>query len=130
MKKYNTVYAEKYTKLNFTPFTLNIATKDNNKKYLKNIPKFSDITCENCNNYIDNNMNGFALRVGVLVDDYYIILIDIDDKEDTKDTKNGMTKWNLLIQDKKIKTPTQKTGNNGLHYIFKVSDPKNYIKVY
>lgn len=122
MKKNNTVYAEKYINLKFTPFTLNIATKDNNKKYLKNIPKFSDITRENCNNYIDNNMNGFALRVGVLVDDYYIILIDIDDKEDTKDTKNGMTKWNLLIQDKKIKTPTQKTGNNGLHYIFKVSE--------
>ena len=34
---------------------------------------------------------------------------------------NGMTKWNELIDGRKIHTPTQKTGNNGLHYLFKVS---------
>jgi hypothetical protein len=68
-------------------------------------------------------MNGMAIRTGCIVDDkYYLILVDVDNKDDTEKVKNGMKKWEELIKKKKINTPTQKTGNNGLHYLFKVPD--------
>jgi hypothetical protein len=51
---------------------------------------------------------------------FYVILIDIDNKN------NSMEIWqNLVIKNSKsktIKTPTATTGNNGLHYLFKVSE--------
>ena len=64
-------------------------------------------------------MNGMALRTGLVVNDYHVVLIDIDDKNENG-ILNGMSKWNILIKHKNINTPTQKTGNNGLHYLFKV----------
>ena len=62
-----------------------------------------------------------ALRTGILIDNkYYLILIDIDNKESAT-VKNGMDKWKQIIKGKNINTPIQKTGNDGLHYLFKVS---------
>jgi hypothetical protein len=82
---------------------------------------YNNINQENYINFIDNSMNGMAIRTGCLIDEkYYLILIDIDNKE-TETVKNGLHKWEELIKGKKINTPTQKTGNGGLHYLFKVS---------
>ena len=53
-----------------------------------------------------------------LDDDNYVILVDVDNKNGTVD------KWlDLLKQHQKttkIKTPTAITGNDGIHYLFKV----------
>ena len=67
-----------------------------------------------------------ALRTGLVVNDYHVVLIDIDDKNENG-ILNGMSKWNILIKHKNINTPTQKTGNNGLHYLFKV--PSNIFEI-
>ena len=70
--------------------------------------------------YVCNEDNGMAIRTGTEIQHKkYIILVDIDNKE-TKSVKNGLTFWKELIKDKKITTPTQKTGNGGLHYLFKI----------
>jgi hypothetical protein len=121
-KSTNEIYAKNYAKCGFIPFNLSIDTKDNGKKILKNIPTFSDIKNNNYSNYINDNLNGMGLRMGCMIDNHYIILIDIDNKEDgVNDVKNGLTKWKELIKGKDaIITPMQKTGNNGLHYLFKV----------
>ena len=117
----NIAYAQTYIDRGLIPFTLNIDIKQNGKKHLLNIPKFSNIDEENYQDYIKNNMNGMAIRVGTLIDDnYYVVLLDIDNKEDDETIQNGMIVWKQIIKKKKIQTPTQKTGNNGLHYLFKV----------
>ena len=55
-------------------------------------------------------------------DSDYVILVDVDNKNDT------MNKWNDLLKTHhkttNLKTPTATTGNNGLHYLFKVSEDK------
>lgn len=121
----NNIYAKKYASYDFIPFTINIQTNNDGKKILKNVPSFSKISDENYDEYIDDGMNGMAIRMGEILnidtDNYYVILIDIDNKQDTNNVLNGLEKWNTLIKKKKINTPTQKTGNNGLHYLFKVS---------
>lgn len=114
-------FAQKYSENGFIPFTINIQ-HNSGKKLLKNVPSFSTINSENYVNFIDDSMNGMAIRLGCESDNYYIVLIDIDNKEDNDSVLNGITKWNELIKKKKINTPTQKTGNDGLHYLFKVSE--------
>ena len=51
-------------------------------------------------------MNGMALRTGLVVNDYHVVLIDIDDKNENG-ILNGMSKWNILIKHNNINTPTQ-----------------------
>lgn len=122
IKLSNSEYAEKYAENNFVPFTLNILTDNNGKKLLRNVPKFSTIDDDNYMNYVIDDMNGMAIRMGLEVEeDFYVVLIDIDNKEDTETVLNGLTKWNELIKRKRIETPIQKSGNDGLHYLFKVS---------
>jgi len=118
-------HIDKYIAKNLIPFSINLIST-NNKKQFTFIPQFSQITEKNYSQFINNTntnkMNGLALRLGTIVDnDYYVILLDIDNKEDNEEMKNGMTKWKELIQNKNIVTMTQKTGNNGLHYLFKIN---------
>ncbi len=122
----NIVFAKKYLENGLIPFTLNICTKKDGKKDLKGVPKFSEIDKNNCINKINKNTNGMAIRMGCkyLDEDYFIVLLDIDTKDDKENNIwSGMTKWNELMEGKKeLVTPTQRTGNNGLHYLFKVSE--------
>ena len=119
--KNNSIFAKKYADNGFIPFSLNIETREDGRKQLKPPKGYNNIDNDNYSDYIDDTMNGMAIRTGCLLEDnYYLILIDIDDKEDTEDVKNGIIKWKQLTKDKKINTPTQKTGNNGLHYLFKI----------
>ncbi len=122
----NIVFAKKYHENGFIPFTLNICTKKDGKKDLKGVPKFSEIDKNNCINKINKNTNGMAIRMGCKYkdEDYFIVLLDIDTKDDKEnDILSGMTKWKELIEGRKeLVTPTQRTGNNGLHYLFKVSE--------
>jgi hypothetical protein len=117
------------------PFSLKVNVKSNGKKELKNIPKFSEITHDNYKQYVDCSTNAMAIRMGCTTtsdSNEYVVLIDIDNKEDTQTVKNGIIKWKELIkyhtlglvEDKIIETPTQKTGNHGLHYLFKVTKEK------
>ena len=125
----NTTYAKNYIDAGLVPFTINVKQKDDGKKELKNIPKFLDITTDNYDDYIDNRMNGMAIRMGQQIKDTtdYVVLIDIDNKDDDN-VQNGMTKWKEIIKGKKINTPTQKTGNDGLHYLFRVSE-EDFMKL-
>ena len=113
-------HIDKYIAKNLIPFSINLIST-NNKKHFTFIPQFSQITEHNYTQFINDNMNGLAIRLGMKNDGYYIILLDIDDKEDTENMKNGMAKWRELIKNKNITTMTQKTGNNGLHYLFKIN---------
>lgn len=127
-------------------FSLNIITNNVGKKQLINVPKFSNITKENYLEFIDHDMNGVAIRMGSLINDdadEFVVLIDIDNKDDTNRVLYGMTKWNELIDGKKIYTPIQKTGNkitelliDGLRYSidfkgknqFVIVEPSKYEK--
>jgi len=60
----NNEYANKYAECGFIPFTLNIFTNDAGKKVLDNVPRFSNVTKENYLDYIDDDMNGMAIRMG------------------------------------------------------------------
>ena len=70
-----------------------------------------------------------AIRTGIKIDnDHYNILIDIDTPDDT------IIKWFDFLRDNgvddhfKLNTPTQQTGNNGYHYIFKINK-LNYDRI-
>jgi hypothetical protein len=118
-------YAKRYKAYGFVPFTLNLGINKEGKKFPYDIPSFSLIDSKNCLDNVNNNKNCMALRMGTKCkndDNYYVVLFDVDATED-ENTQCGMTKWKELLEDKKeINTPTQKTGNNGLHYLFKVSE--------
>jgi hypothetical protein len=125
-------YFEKYANKNLLAFSINL-TIENDKKKFTYIPSFLKITKENNSNYIKNNTNGLAIRLGICdKNNAYVILIDIDNKPDNNTTKNGMTKWTELLKihdtNNKIKTMKQKTGNNGLHYLFRVKE-KDFEKL-
>jgi hypothetical protein len=122
-------YFEKYANKNLLAFSINLTTENDKKKFTY-IPSFLKITKENNSNYIKNNTNALAIRLGICdKNNAYVILIDIDNKPDNNTTKNGMTKWTELLKihdtNNKIKTMKQKTGNNGLHYLFRVKE-KDY----
>jgi ribosome biogenesis GTPase A len=61
-------------------------------------------------------------------DNYKIISLDIDNKEDKDDIFNGIKKWKELLKEHNINncvsfnTFIQQTGNCGFHYLFKVSN--------
>jgi len=73
---------------------------------------------------IKKNHNGFLLNTGTKINDKYIIGIDLDNKDDKKGQLNGLDYWNELIELYKlnITTPRQKTGNDGLHYLFLLNE--------
>ncbi len=121
----NNEYAKKYINQGFVPFTCNLKTNEEDKKVLLNVPQFSTLNIDNCINSVNITHNCMALRMGTKIeDDYYVVLIDIDDK-DEDNAQNGMIKWKDLTKNmKEFNTPTQKTGNNGLHYLFKVKEEK------
>lgn len=121
--KNNTWYAEQYVKHSLIPFTITIGIKPDGRKDVKPPRGYNDIDQDNYLDHVDDSMNGMAIRTGTnLGNGYYLILIDIDNKE-TDTVKNGLTKWNSLIKNKEqINTPTQKTGNGGMHYLFKVPE--------
>jgi hypothetical protein len=117
-------YAKKYKNSGYVPFTLNLKTDARGKKRPFDVPPFSTIDSVNCLNYVNNEHNCMALRMGLKCDNNnnYVVLIDIDTSEDNA-TFSGMKKWKELLDEKdEINTPTQKTGNNGLHYLFKVTE--------
>jgi len=127
-------YIDTYKNKNLVSFSINLSS-ENSKKKLSSIPMFSKITKTNQDKYINSSMNGLAIRLGLPNNDKtFVILLDIDNKDDTEDNtiKNGMRKWKELmkIHDKnnKIKTMRQTTGNNGLHYLFKVKE-KDFEKL-
>ena len=127
-------YIDTYKNKNLVSFSINLSL-ENSKKKLSSIPMFSKITKTNQDKYINSSMNGLAIRLGLPNNDKtFVILLDIDNKDDTEDNtiKNGMRKWKelLKIHDKnnKIKTMRQTTGNNGLHYLFKVKE-KDFEKL-
>jgi len=73
---------------------------------------------------ININVSGHLLLTGHKINDKYVIGIDIDNKEGKDDCLNGLTFWKELINNNnfKITTPTQKTGNNGFHYLFLICE--------
>jgi P4 family phage/plasmid primase-like protien len=120
----NVFFSDKYVKCGFVPFTMDIYIGDNGKKKLRNCPKHGSINKTNYAQFVSNQHNAMAIKTGLQYgnnDDYFYVLIDVDDKnEDGK--YNGLKKWNEMLEDQnEINTPTQKTGNKGLHYLFKVT---------
>ena len=77
----------------------------------------------------NKNHNGFLLNTGNKIGDKYIIGVDIDNKDDKKGELNGLDFWNNFIEEKElnITTPRQKTGNNGYHYLFLLSEEQYKI---
>ena len=77
---------------------------------------------------INKNYNGCMMRMGLEIsENEFVIGLDIDNKPDTDDIFNGLTKWrellniNNYVSFESINTPTQLTGNKGYHYLFSVS---------
>jgi hypothetical protein len=113
---------KRYQEMGLIPFSCVIEEVLNNdshpKKELKKMPQHGALQA------FDNNLiktyNGLCLKMGIQLkgNDEYLILIDVDNKNGT------MAMWQELLQrHQKIpfRTPTATTGNNGLHYLFKVS---------
>jgi hypothetical protein len=117
----------RYLQLNLIPFSCKLVEelrKDENgemvpKKRLLDLPTHSAITKYDRN--LVRTFNGLCLKMGTkLDDDSHVLLVDVDNKNGT------VEKWNDLLKKHhkttKLKTPTATTGNDGLHYLFKVSD--------
>jgi P4 family phage/plasmid primase-like protien len=127
----NMTYAKNYKNNGFIPFTLNLGVDNKGKKKPFNVPKFSNITATNCLDYVDNNHNCMALRMGEKhnTDNYYVVLFDVDTSEE-EDVLSGLVKWKELVKTKpEINTPTQRTGNNGLHLLFKITNQNLFDKL-
>ena len=124
---------EKYKTANLIPFSLKITEKDN-KKILSNIPNFTTILNYSKAN-IDKRASGLAIRTGTAYKKtgLFIVGVDIDNKPDDEQYKNGLTKWTELMMNNKfssitaINTPIQQTGNNGYHYLFLVNEEQLQI---
>ena len=124
----------RYKELNLIPFSFIIFENEQNNKKIKSIPLHGGFIKYN-ENYI-NSYNGLAIKTGTKIDDdNYLILVDIDNKNGT------INKWYEILQfhngknKKTFKTPYALTGNNGLHYLFKISQEKfnkiqpSYLKI-
>ena len=126
-KKIITIY-DKYKKAGLIPFSFKISSKANGKKELKNMPSFISIEkYDNVN--INKNMGGLGVRMGTKQkNNMFVIGVDIDNKDDDDKYLNGLIKWNQLLKEHNfnspddINTPTQKTGNDGYHYLFLVNE--------
>jgi hypothetical protein len=110
-----------YKKVGLIPFSVGVKyDKDTKKKVIEGMPKHTTITKFDKEN-IKDDINGLGIRMGTkLKSGKYVIGIDIDNKEDCDQYKNGMTKWEEIKGD--INTPYQITGNKGLHYLFQCTE--------
>ena len=141
---------QKYKLGGFLPFTFEISInpKTGKKVFLNFTTPFSTIE-KYSDKHIDKRKAGYGIRMGMKHGDKYIIGFDVDNKIGQY---NGLTKWTELLNkhytikdtDKIINidesyntefhklqhdkillyldTPIQKTGNNGYHYLFLVSE--------
>jgi hypothetical protein len=120
----------KYRKLGLITFPMTISENKQGKKQLSNMPTNINSMSKSI---IDKNFNGCMARMGTVIKgsnekELFVVGLDIDNKPDTTDIWNGLTKWtNLLLEHgfthfQDINTPTQLTGNQGYHYLFAVSE--------
>jgi len=121
-----------YKNLNLVIYSCNINfSKKQNKKTISGCLSNKEMVNYN-DDYIKEEHNGYMMKMGTVLQDKNILVgLDIDNKEDhmekNVEVKNGMTKWTNILNDNDFKdvysldTPIQKTGNNGLHYLFKVN---------
>jgi hypothetical protein len=124
---------EQYNNAKFVYFTCLLTDEKNPegvyKKKAKEIPAGYTLLTEPL---VNKHHNCYCLLMGTELPDnkqsskqdtYYLIGLDIDNKE-TATTKNGIGKIKELFKIHKYKpnTPKAKTGNNGLHYLFKVNE--------
>lgn len=106
--------------LNIVSFPLTLAEL-NGKKQMFNLPiTHGDINMNNClsrfNKHFKEEHNGLAIITG---ERSGVIVIDIDDKNNKKNIKNGLMFWNQLIEKHgDINTWKAKSPNNGYHYYF------------
>ena len=117
----NVMLLDRYKELNLIPFSCSLSEDDKGKKKFTNLPQHATIT--KYDDKLIKTYNGLCIKTGVKIDDNnYLILVDIDNKNNT------ISKWFDLLKThhktKKLKTPQATTGNNGLHYLFKVSSDK------
>ena len=129
-------FIQAYKKLNLVIYSCRL--NYNKKTQKKTISECqSNINMNNYNDdYINDNHNGFLMKMGTTLQDNNILVgLDIDNKDNhfekigSKEIEvlNGMDKWiNMLEQNNinsidDIDTPIQQTANNGLHYLFKVN---------
>ena len=132
-----------YTKNELVPFSLCIGwNTNNNKKELIMPSNWANCNKDNYKEHVNNKIikskkdevinikNCLGLKMGTITkDNYKIIGLDIDNKEDDKEKNifNGYKKWYDVLRENNIKnyvsfnTFIQQTGNKGLHYLFKVS---------
>ncbi len=85
----------KYLKLGLISFSMTVIEDDKGKKQFYELPKYNDLTTSKLN----KNHNGYGLRMGTQLKDTdeYIIGLDIDNKPDTDEIFNGLTKWKQLL---------------------------------
>ena len=117
----NVMLLDRYKELNLIPFSCSLSEDDKGKKKFTNLPQHATIT--KYDDKLIKTYNGLCIKTGVKIDDNnYLILVDIDNKNNT------INKWYDLLKThhktKNLKTPQATTGNNGLHYLFKVSSDK------
>ena len=132
-----------YLGQNLVPFSLTVGwnTTKNKKKFILPVG-WVDVNKTNYKQYINSNIlskkgdenlinktNILAVKMGSISNDNMrIIGVDIDDKKDSNDILNGLTKWKEILLKNKMNnfvafdTFIQQTGNKGLHYLFKVSE--------
>jgi hypothetical protein len=84
---------------------------DRIKKEISRLPKYKDIKLES---HFNSLMNSLMIPTGK---EYNLILIDIDNKDDTMDKYNKICKANEYND----KTLTESTMNKGLHFYYKLS---------
>ena len=95
------------------------------KQVLENLTVHSKII--QFNQALTQTYNGLCLKMGTKINDSdYVILVDIDNKNDTIIKRNDLLKPHHKTIN--LKTPTATKGNNGLHYYFKLSEDK-YNKI-
>jgi hypothetical protein len=136
----------KYKDAGLIPFSFKLVSKPSGKKDFSKMISFIHINKFN-KKYIDMRQSGHAIRMGMPIGDKFIIGVDIDNKPDDADQLDGLQKWiellnkNYNIKHEKninidetfnidelrttsellfLETPTQKTGNEGYHYLFLV----------
>ena len=103
---------------------------DKSKKELKGLNVGYTNIIKNNLNYIKKSHNSLFLNIGTKINNKYLIALDIYDKK-SENIYNGINYWNKMIKKYNIdyNTPTAKTGNKGLHYLFFINEEqKVYIK--
>jgi len=118
-----TEWEKKYREKKLVVISFILKTKKNGKKGLFGLPEaWQTITLENNREHINNHYNGMIMRTGTKTGKYYIIGIDIDNK-DEEGKRNGMEVWKEQEERYgELNTLTQITGNGGMHKIVKVSE--------